>query len=69
MKDGLIHDLEAMAKPVMKDKSCFITNPNNPTGTYNTKAELEKFLRILPKNKYGVKPIVIIDEAYFEYAA
>lgn len=70
MKDGLVHDLEAMAKACNENtKAVFITNPNNPTGTYNTKAELEKFLNVLPKNKFGVKPIVIIDEAYFEYAA
>ena len=70
MKDGFIYDLEAIAKACNKNtKAIFITNPNNPTGTYNTKVELEKFFKKIPKNKYGVKPIVIIDEAYFEYAA
>lgn len=70
MKKGFTHDLEAMAKAcTKKTKAVFITNPNNPTGTYNTKAELSKFLKNLPLNKKGVKPLVILDEAYYEYAA
>lgn len=69
MKDGFVHDLKAMAKACNKNtKAVFITNPNNPTGTYNTKKEFEEFLKALPKNKYGVKPLVISDEAYYEYA-
>ncbi|AKL98650.1 histidinol-phosphate transaminase [Endomicrobium proavitum] len=69
MKDGYSHDLKAMFKAVTpKTKAVFITNPNNPTGTYNTKAELSAFLKALPKNSNGVKPLVILDEAYFEYA-
>ncbi len=69
MKGGLKHNLEAMGMACTKEtKAVFITSPNNPTGTYNTKAELEEFLRKLPENKFGVKPLVILDEAYFEYA-
>ncbi|MDR1695194.1 MAG: histidinol-phosphate transaminase [Endomicrobium sp.] len=69
MREGFTHDPEAMAKACgQKTKAVFITNPNNPTGTYNTKAELAKFLKNLPENKFGVKPVVILDEAYFEYA-
>lgn len=69
MKNGFSHDLEAMAKACTeKTKAVFVTNPNNPTGTYNTKAELSKFLKSLPANKFGVKPLVVLDEAYFEYA-
>jgi len=69
MKDGFKHDLPAMLKAVTeKTKAVFITNPNNPTGTYNTKAELSAFLKALPENKFGVKPLVILDEAYSEYA-
>jgi histidinol-phosphate aminotransferase len=41
----------------------FIANPNNPTGTYVTRAELQSFLREVPKHV-----IVALDEAYFEYA-
>ena len=70
MKERFTHDLTAMAKACTeKTKAVFVTNPNNPTGTYNTKAELSKFLKSLPVNKYGVKPLVILDEAYFEYAS
>ncbi len=70
MKEGFVHDLKAMAKACNKNtKAVFITNPNNPTGTYNTKKEYEEFLKALPLNKYGVKPLVISDEAYCEYAS
>ena len=59
-----------MAKACTKNtKAVFVTNPNNPTGTYNSKEELSKFLKALPLNKFGVKPLVILDEAYYEYAA
>ena len=70
MKDGFTHDLPAMAKACSENtKAVFITNPNNPTGTYNSKQELAEFLKELPVNKFGVKPLVILDEAYFEYAS
>ncbi|WP_372519262.1 histidinol-phosphate transaminase [Candidatus Ruminimicrobiellum ovillum] len=70
MKEGFVHDLKAMAKACNKNtKAVFITNPNNPTGTYNTKKEFEEFLKDLPLNKYGVKPLVISDEAYCEFAS
>lgn len=70
MKDGLTHDLNAMLKACNKNtKAIFIANPNNPTGTYVTAKEIEAFLQKLPKNKYGMKPLVIIDEAYYEYAS
>ncbi len=58
------HDLPAMAKAVTrKTKLIFVCNPNNPTGTIVTRAEVERFLRTLPA---GV--IVIFDEAYAEFA-
>jgi len=70
MKDGLTHDLNAMLKACNKNtKAVFIANPNNPTGTYVTAKEIEVFLQKLPKNKYGMKPLVIMDEAYYEYAS
>jgi len=70
MKEGFVHDLKAMAKACNKNtKAVFITNPNNPTGTYNTAKEFEDFLKALPTNKFGCKPIVISDEAYYEYAS
>jgi len=44
------------------DKKCkviFIANPNNPTGTYLNKKEVEAFLKVVPKST-----IVVFDEAY-----
>ncbi|MDR0823252.1 MAG: histidinol-phosphate transaminase [Endomicrobium sp.] len=70
MQDGLVHDLDAMLKVCTRNtKAVFITNPNNPTGTYNTGAQLAQFLQNLPPNTYGMKPLVILDEAYFEYGS
>jgi histidinol-phosphate aminotransferase len=58
------HDLPAMLRAVTpQTQLVFIANPNNPTGTYVPRAELEAFLRALPKHI-----IVALDEAYFEYA-
>jgi histidinol-phosphate aminotransferase len=63
------HDLEAMADAVTGNtKAIFIANPNNPTGTYNTKAEFESFLNRLLSYSFMCPPLVIMDEAYYEYA-
>jgi histidinol-phosphate aminotransferase len=40
----------------------FICNPNNPTSTYSTAAEVNQFLVGLPEDV-----IVVIDEAYYDY--
>jgi histidinol-phosphate aminotransferase len=57
------HDLDAMAERITpKTKIVFIANPNNPTGTMNTKAEMDRFLERVPDHV-----IVAVDEAYFEY--
>lgn len=57
------HDLDAMASAVTeKTRLIFIANPNNPTGTINTEAELDRLMEKVPD---GV--LVVIDEAYFEY--
>ncbi len=57
------HDLEAMLAAIRSDtRVVFIANPNNPTGTMLTAAELEPFLRAAPKNV-----VVVVDEAYNEY--
>lgn len=58
------YDLKEMKKAVTPNtKIVFIANPDNPTGTYVTKQELEDFLKGLPD-----KTIVFLDEAYFEFA-
>ena len=57
------HDLEAMLAAIRPDtRVVFIANPNNPTGTMLTAAELESFLVRAPKNM-----VVVVDEAYNEY--
>jgi histidinol-phosphate aminotransferase len=57
------HDLDAMAERITtKTKIVFIANPNNPTGTMNTKAEMDRFMAKVPDHV-----LVAVDEAYFEY--
>jgi len=57
------HDLNAMADAITdKTRIVFVTNPNNPTGTWLTKTEISEFLQKVPANV-----IVLLDEAYFEY--
>jgi len=54
------YDLEAILGLVnRKTKLIFIANPNNPTGTYVTKDEVDRFIGALPKSV-----IVVFDEAY-----
>ena len=57
------YDLAAMRAAVTPHtKLVFIANPDNPTGTYATKRELDAFLRGL-----GPETIVFLDEAYYEF--
>jgi len=54
------YDLEAIKSRVnKKTKLIFISNPNNPTGTYVTSFEVEDFLKDLPEDV-----VVVFDEAY-----
>jgi len=58
------YDLNAMASKIgEKTKIIYIANPNNPTGTAVTTGELERFIARVPETV-----LVILDEAYFEYA-
>jgi histidinol-phosphate aminotransferase len=57
------HDLDAMAERITaRTRIVFVANPNNPTGTMNTRAEMDQFMERIPDNV-----IVAVDEAYFEY--
>jgi histidinol-phosphate aminotransferase len=57
-------DLTAMAARITeKTKIIYIANPNNPTGTFIPTAELERFIARVPESV-----LVILDEAYYEYA-
>ncbi|NLC53226.1 MAG: histidinol-phosphate transaminase [Firmicutes bacterium] len=61
--EGLGHDLDKMAAAVTeRTKAIFVCNPNNPTGTMNTRAELEAFIARIPP-----EILIIIDQAYYEY--
>lgn len=58
------HDLEAMQLQIDEEtRIVWICNPNNPTGTYVEKQKLLSFLEDIPKTA-----LVIMDEAYYEYA-
>jgi histidinol-phosphate aminotransferase len=58
------YDVAAMAALVdRRTKLVFIANPNNPTGTYLPKRAISAFLDRIPRSV-----IVVLDEAYFEYA-
>jgi len=56
-----VDDLLAAVTP--ETKLLFVSNPNNPTGSYIAKSELERLLRSLPE-----RVLAVIDEAYVEYA-
>jgi len=59
------YDLESMAKRINNNtKVIYLANPDNPTGTYFNKNSFDKFMDKVPS-----RVIVILDEAYFEYAS
>ncbi len=61
---NLTTDVDALLKAVTpKTKILFIANPNNPTGTYISAAEMKRLRDGLPENV-----ILAIDDAYCEYA-
>lgn len=60
---GFAHDLGAMADAITpKTKEIFIANPNNPTGTLVSQAEIDRFMARVPGHV-----IVVFDEAYHEF--
>ena len=57
-------DVKKMAEAISdKTKVIYIANPNNPTGTYITKDEFDYLMSYVPDHV-----LVILDEAYFEFA-
>ena len=57
-------DLQAMAAAITeRTKIIYLANPNNPTGTIFSKSEFEVFYQHVPSHV-----LIILDEAYFEYA-
>ena len=60
----LVHDLDGMIRAVRPNtKVIIVDNPNNPTGAYVSQNQVADFLARLPQ-----EVIVILDEAYFEFA-
>jgi histidinol-phosphate aminotransferase len=58
------YDLPALASQINENtKIIYLANPNNPTGTIFTRHEFDDFYRHVPE-----RVLIILDEAYFEYA-
>ncbi|MCX8094253.1 MAG: histidinol-phosphate transaminase [Candidatus Goldbacteria bacterium] len=58
------HDIDGFIDRLSdKTKLVFLCNPNNPTGTIITKKEFERFMKYV-----NHRIIVVLDEAYSEYA-
>ena len=57
------YDLPALLEAVTeRTKLVYVCNPNNPTGTMNTKAELDAYFERVPE-----RVLTVVDQAYFEY--
>ena len=62
VKEGLQHDLDAMAEAIRPDTALvFVCNPNNPTGTLISQQDIEAFMDKVPDDV-----LVVFDEAYAE---
>ncbi len=59
-------DLDAMADAAKGAGMIFFCNPNNPTGTVHSFAEVEKFVRRVKQASPQTR--ILIDEAYIDYA-
>lgn len=60
-----VHDLDAMGERINANtRLVFISNPNNPTGTIVGRDAVERLLDKLPP-----RALLVMDEAYYEYAA
>ena len=58
------YDLSAMADKITDyTKIIYIANPDNPMGTYITREEFDEFYTHVPD-----RVLIILDEAYFEFA-
>ena len=57
------HDLDAMLRAITpQTRAVFVANPNNPTGTSVSKAELLAFADKIP-----ARVLLVMDEAYIEF--
>ncbi len=63
MTKDYVYDLEGILAAITeRTRLIFIANPNNPTGTYVTAAQVESFLARVPDNV-----LVCFDEAYVDF--
>ena len=59
----LRYDLEALLDAVTdRTKIVYVCHPNNPTGTTNSRAELDAYFARVPE-----RVLTVLDQAYFEY--
>jgi histidinol-phosphate aminotransferase len=57
------YDLDAMVAAVTeRTKLVYVCHPNNPTGTMNARAELDRYFDRVPEHV-----LTVLDQAYFEY--
>ena len=57
------YDLEALLGEVTeRTKLVYVCQPNNPTGTMNTRKELDDYFERVPEHV-----LTVVDQAYFEY--
>jgi histidinol-phosphate aminotransferase len=57
------YDLDVLLEAITpRTKLVYVCVPNNPTGTMNTRAELDAFFERVPESV-----LVVVDQAYFEY--
>jgi histidinol-phosphate aminotransferase len=62
LREGF-YDLDALLAAVgPRTKLVYISHPNNPTGTMNTRAELDDYFGRVPDHV-----LTVLDQAYFEY--
>lgn len=58
------YDLPSLAREINANtKIIYLANPNNPTGTIFTRHQFDEFYKHVPE-----RVLIILDEAYFEYA-
>jgi histidinol-phosphate aminotransferase len=62
LRDGR-YDLDGLLSAVTeRTKLVYVCHPNNPTGTMNTRAELDEYFDRVPGHV-----LTVLDQAYFEY--
>ncbi|GMQ86754.1 MAG: histidinol-phosphate transaminase [Acidimicrobiia bacterium] len=63
LDEGWTHDLDAMKAAIREDTTVvYVCNPNNPTGTYRSEADMAAFIDAIP-----AAVLVVVDEAYHDY--